>query len=78
MRMFDLKSEPWNTVVLTELGEKEESSRRLWETIEGVTAVVNIKCNEEVKSDEKQEKTIGFGNVELPADLCKQLMRVFG
>lgn len=40
--------------------------------------MVNIKCNEEVKSDEKQEKTIGFGNVELPADLCKQLMRVFG
>lgn len=61
-----------------ELGEKEESSRRLWETIEGVTAVVNIKCNEEVKSDEKQEKAIGFGNVELPADLCKPLMRVFG
>lgn len=40
--------------------------------------MVNIKCNEEVKSDEKQEKAIGFGNVELPADLCKPLMRVFG
>lgn len=48
------------------------------ETIDGVMMVMNIKCSREVKLDAKQEKTVGFGNKELPADLFKQLVRVLG